>query len=274
MAEADATAEPESILWYKVEDVDAEMGARERPPSRGCNACSAAAAAIVGELCLCSTLQPLCRPLFAYLWIQLVELGAVSVLLGTVREVPKLRVAGFLLLLLIHSLVTAGVVGTIDATFNASQRERERFHVHRRLSLMVCGAWLLLCWWLIEIVLDLRCRLAGSSWLLVVWSLFAYHLALAIVATQLAFRTAARMALCLPPPTIIKARKFAEVLGEEVAGDPKCTICLVDFEDDDAVLLLPCRHLFHAECCGQWLRRSDSCPLRCRNGVLRLPDEP
>lgn len=40
-----------------------------------------------------------------------------------------------------------------------------------------------------------------------------------------------------------------------------CSICLCDFDEGDAMTILPCRHHFHPECVGQWLKKSKRCPL-------------
>jgi hypothetical protein len=42
-----------------------------------------------------------------------------------------------------------------------------------------------------------------------------------------------------------------------------CAICLQDFAAVDAVIILPCQHIFHGACASQWLRRERRCPLRC-----------
>uniref|UniRef100_A0A7S4UZW2 RING-type domain-containing protein n=1 Tax=Alexandrium monilatum TaxID=311494 RepID=A0A7S4UZW2_9DINO len=42
---------------------------------------------------------------------------------------------------------------------------------------------------------------------------------------------------------------------------PLCAICMEDFADGDDVVRLPCAHLFHPSCAGEWLRRRPVCPL-------------
>uniref|UniRef100_A0A1L8DSD7 RING-type E3 ubiquitin transferase n=1 Tax=Nyssomyia neivai TaxID=330878 RepID=A0A1L8DSD7_9DIPT len=43
----------------------------------------------------------------------------------------------------------------------------------------------------------------------------------------------------------------------------KCTICLLQFENDNDVRRLPCMHLFHMDCVDQWLVTNKHCPI-CR----------
>ncbi|KAL5207360.1 hypothetical protein ABZP36_031795 [Zizania latifolia] len=47
-----------------------------------------------------------------------------------------------------------------------------------------------------------------------------------------------------------------------------CAVCLLEFDDDDALRLLPtCPHAFHPECIGLWFEMHVTCPL-CRANVL------
>ena len=48
--------------------------------------------------------------------------------------------------------------------------------------------------------------------------------------------------------------------------EPKCTICLSDYEEFEKLKRLPCLHLFHSDCVENWLKRVDSCPI-CRLSV-------
>ncbi|EPS63693.1 hypothetical protein M569_11092, partial [Genlisea aurea] len=47
-------------------------------------------------------------------------------------------------------------------------------------------------------------------------------------------------------------------------GGGGCAICLADYEESDALRLLPeCGHVFHAECVDPWLLIHATCPV-CR----------
>ena len=54
-----------------------------------------------------------------------------------------------------------------------------------------------------------------------------------------------------------------------------CSICLVDYEAEDAVTHLPrCNHLFHINCIEPWLLSGHlTCPL-CRSFVFSSPSSP
>ena len=52
-------------------------------------------------------------------------------------------------------------------------------------------------------------------------------------------------------------------LSEENKNVKDCSICLVDFEDDDSVSLTNCKHLFHNNCITEWSRYKKDCPI-CR----------
>ena len=44
---------------------------------------------------------------------------------------------------------------------------------------------------------------------------------------------------------------------------PNCCICLSDIEKNEETVLLPCGHMFHWNCCLNWLKGNNTCPM-CR----------
>jgi hypothetical protein len=49
--------------------------------------------------------------------------------------------------------------------------------------------------------------------------------------------------------------------------NPECYICLNHFENNEKIIVLPCKHLFHIRCINIWLSNfSNKCPT-CRKVV-------
>ncbi|XP_057774003.1 E3 ubiquitin ligase BIG BROTHER-related-like [Salvia miltiorrhiza] len=49
--------------------------------------------------------------------------------------------------------------------------------------------------------------------------------------------------------------------GNQEGISDSCVICRLDFEDDDALILLSCKHSYHSECINNWLQINKVCPL-------------
>uniref|UniRef100_I3M712 E3 ubiquitin-protein ligase RNF181 n=3 Tax=Marmotini TaxID=337730 RepID=I3M712_ICTTR len=69
----------------------------------------------------------------------------------------------------------------------------------------------------------------------------------------------------LPPPA---AKAAVESLPRTVISgsqaELKCPVCLLEFEEQETVIEMPCHHLFHSNCILPWLSKTNSCPL-CRH---------
>ncbi|XP_047958535.1 E3 ubiquitin ligase BIG BROTHER-related-like [Salvia hispanica] len=48
--------------------------------------------------------------------------------------------------------------------------------------------------------------------------------------------------------------------SQEVISD-SCVICRLDFEDDDMLTLLSCKHSYHSDCINNWLQINKVCPV-------------
>ncbi len=57
--------------------------------------------------------------------------------------------------------------------------------------------------------------------------------------------------------------KFSEVKNED---NKKCMVCLLEFDDDDDVQCLECKHVFHHKCLDEWVKYKPECPT-CRSQI-------
>jgi len=62
-----------------------------------------------------------------------------------------------------------------------------------------------------------------------------------------------------PPPLVDGADQTAM----------SCAICLCEYESNDLLRQMPCRHLFHKECVDEWLKLKRTCPL-CKFDIARV----
>ncbi|XP_047966243.1 E3 ubiquitin ligase BIG BROTHER-related-like [Salvia hispanica] len=49
--------------------------------------------------------------------------------------------------------------------------------------------------------------------------------------------------------------------GSQEGISDSCVICRLDFEDDDTLILLSCKHSYHSECINSWLKINKVCPV-------------
>ncbi len=48
----------------------------------------------------------------------------------------------------------------------------------------------------------------------------------------------------------------------------RCAVCRLEFEQVDQVTLLPCKHYYHPQCVGEWLKHNKNCPV-CSKEVVQ-----
>lgn len=46
----------------------------------------------------------------------------------------------------------------------------------------------------------------------------------------------------------------------------KCPICYEEFQKEEVIIKLPCGHLFHRQCCKNWVLQKANCPV-CRDNL-------
>lgn len=62
-----------------------------------------------------------------------------------------------------------------------------------------------------------------------------------------------------------KQKVDKSMLGQD--GKAECSVCMDVVEIGDEVTVLPCKHWFHGDCVGAWLKEHDTCP-HCRQGIM------
>lgn len=65
---------------------------------------------------------------------------------------------------------------------------------------------------------------------------------------------------------IYTPERFAEYTGNQNPDDASCVICLCEYEPNDVVRFLPCKHHFHKDCVDVWLRLDKACCL-CKQDI-------
>uniref|UniRef100_A0A7S4RLR2 RING-type domain-containing protein n=1 Tax=Alexandrium monilatum TaxID=311494 RepID=A0A7S4RLR2_9DINO len=219
------------------------------------------------------------RVLWPYLLLILVETGAFVALL--VEKWPHVRFwhAVFVLALVMQSFLTVLLVqeSLLQQPMAGTEDERVLRARESRLKL----------WYMVHggACLPLAAALCGSGLELLsaVWGedpegfghgatmlgLAAYHAALLRAAVHLSRQMGCYMRDLRLKPTVLRACRFETVPRAARGRCESCAICLEDFEGGDAVLPLPCGHVFHTRCIALWLSRSRSCPLRCRDALVQ-----
>lgn len=64
----------------------------------------------------------------------------------------------------------------------------------------------------------------------------------------------------------VTSKFLAEDVTEREEDRDKCTICLVNYECDEEIRTLNCKHCFHSNCVDRWLKCNRQCPM-CRVNV-------
>ncbi|PWA89090.1 Zinc finger, RING/FYVE/PHD-type [Artemisia annua] len=67
-------------------------------------------------------------------------------------------------------------------------------------------------------------------------------------------------------PRIVDRHLQASVRHDKMDGE--CIICMREYEKNERIGTLDCRHEFHADCVTDWLLRKNECPL-CRATALK-----
>ena len=63
--------------------------------------------------------------------------------------------------------------------------------------------------------------------------------------------------------------RLRTIRGSDLVDLKDCQVCFEKFVDDDKILKLPCKHLYHKDCIEPWFRTHNTCPV-CRQ---EMPSE-
>ena len=55
-------------------------------------------------------------------------------------------------------------------------------------------------------------------------------------------------------------------LATDVHTEENCAICKSEFEKDENINILKCKHIYHTECIGEWVKYKSECPV-CRENI-------
>eukprot|EP00411_Alexandrium_monilatum_P120926 CAMPEP_0175641626 /NCGR_PEP_ID=MMETSP0097-20121207/4855_1 /TAXON_ID=311494 /ORGANISM="Alexandrium monilatum, Strain CCMP3105" /LENGTH=291 /DNA_ID=CAMNT_0016947403 /DNA_START=22 /DNA_END=897 /DNA_ORIENTATION=+ len=280
--------QPSSILCFTADGPDDGRG-EQQPMPRDWTGCRPGMATFTCTASPWTPSKPLSRPLWLYLWFIIAEASGVVIFTLNNPGASQVPLVLFLLALFLQGVSTACVQSEVVTASSVQQVRHALTRIHMKLCLMVGGAALPAAFWHFEFFAELR-RLSeagaasgadGFPWgqervrfqyCAAALGMVTYHSTLACVVSFLAHQISNHPMQHLLEPTTLEACEFAEVPVTARTEDARCSICFEDIESSDVVLPLPCRHVFHAQCLGQWLRRSEACPLRCPDTLLYLPD--
>jgi len=65
----------------------------------------------------------------------------------------------------------------------------------------------------------------------------------------------------------LQVEKYSEGSFLEEGFDSQCAICIADFEANESIRVLPCKHCFHKDCVDSWLLMNGTCPI-CRRHIV------
>ena len=64
----------------------------------------------------------------------------------------------------------------------------------------------------------------------------------------------------------VEKLKRTKIKESDVKNETACAVCLCEYERDEEVVVLPCKHMFHEACIKPWLKDHRTCPT-CRKDV-------
>nr|XP_039322074.1 E3 ubiquitin-protein ligase RNF181-like [Saimiri boliviensis boliviensis] len=71
----------------------------------------------------------------------------------------------------------------------------------------------------------------------------------------------------LPPSAAKTVANLPRIIVRGSQAELKCPVCLLEFEEEDTAIEMPCHHLFHSSYILLWLSKTNSC-LLCHHELL------
>lgn len=68
-------------------------------------------------------------------------------------------------------------------------------------------------------------------------------------------------------PQYVYERHQTPTDEKKTEDEEQCSICLMEFQNNEVIRTLPCIHNFHKDCIDQWLKRQKYCPL-CKGEIV------
>eukprot|EP00449_Zooxanthella_nutricula_P043746 CAMPEP_0198595296 /NCGR_PEP_ID=MMETSP1462-20131121/141732_1 /TAXON_ID=1333877 /ORGANISM="Brandtodinium nutriculum, Strain RCC3387" /LENGTH=220 /DNA_ID=CAMNT_0044326931 /DNA_START=52 /DNA_END=711 /DNA_ORIENTATION=+ len=202
--------------------------------------------------------------------------SAIVLLCLVVKGWMRTRMVLFTFFLLLQCVLVGCILG--DGKFyrygSVGEMRSIQSETKAKLFALAFAMFLAPLWWLFEVVREAQgnevcpsCEPAPFElhhFLLAVGMLLHY-LALFFHMVYLGTLCGRRLVLSALRPTKLWPSRFDELPADaaERFDDSSCSICLCDYEADDVVIVLPCGHVFHMDCCTEWVRKADLCPFRC-----------
>mmetsp|Transcript_67989 Transcript_67989/g.197022 ORF Transcript_67989/g.197022 Transcript_67989/m.197022 type:complete len:400 (+) Transcript_67989:27-1226(+) len=225
-------------------------------------------------VCPCSSRTPLGRELRCHLLNTLLQMVALVVISWQCRS--QLRLLLFLVYLALQCALIYSVIRHSERHKDVDDLRLYELDVKAKLVSLAGSAILGPVWWSFDVLVTVHIQVPSdvappmdSTRLTIAVVMFFFHCAIFARLVCFANEGVNRFAQKSLRPLKLRARRYDAPLGS-MHGNT-CSICLGDFEERDSVFLLPCKHLYHADCIMMWLRKADACPMRCHAAVFELP---
>mmetsp|Transcript_4777 Transcript_4777/g.9690 ORF Transcript_4777/g.9690 Transcript_4777/m.9690 type:complete len:326 (-) Transcript_4777:152-1129(-) len=210
----------------------------------------------------------------AYCVLQLIA----SITLVALGHAP-LRLLLFGVVLFLQANLTYTAIREVERHRHVRDFRHNQVEVKAKLCTVASLGFLAPLWWLFEatgtcagpfVCFEDESPASESSGKAFALLMMAHYMLVFAHLVCVARTSSRRLVLSMLRPRKIEATRYGSTpwaLGDDAA----CSICLSEYEAHEQVIVLPCGHVYHADCISVWLRRAEMCPLRCDAAVFELP---